>query len=245
MLPANIGDLVALEELLLTNNRLVRLPESVGQLAALQKAYLSENQIEELPSSVGNLTSLRTLHLRRNRLAVLPESFGMLPSLQDLVLSDNQLLALPWTFGQLGVCRNSCCAATGLPSSLAPSPSSHLSTDWSSRAIPCRSHRLMSVRRAFLQSRLISSSKGQERSAYSSVSRRRVPLALTCHQTFIDACLCSCMSSAACSLVHACSVRPHHVSPSSSAIRRMTAFCTATCQRFSRSAESVSCGKMT
>ncbi|MFX0113212.1 MAG: leucine-rich repeat domain-containing protein [Candidatus Hodarchaeota archaeon] len=85
----------------LPNKGLVVLPESIGNLAALQELILFSNHLEALPESFGKLKSLRFLNLVGNKLKTLPESFTELYSLQILYLNQNKLSNLPKTFGCL------------------------------------------------------------------------------------------------------------------------------------------------
>ena len=85
----------------LFNKELTSLPENIGQLNNLQELYISDNKLIYLPESLGELTKLQILNLVGNQLTSFPESFRRLKSLQRLSLSYNQLTSLPENFGQL------------------------------------------------------------------------------------------------------------------------------------------------
>ena len=104
-LPAAIGDLTALENLLLNNNRLVgAIPTEFGSLVNLKKLYLHGNLLfGALPSELGSLTSLTELLLTDNLLrGGIPVELGSLANLTKLWLDDNLLSgAIPAQLGNL------------------------------------------------------------------------------------------------------------------------------------------------
>lgn len=53
-----IGDLKQLQQLDVTENRLVRLPEQIGGLCNLTDLHLSQNQLSELPDGIGKPLSI-------------------------------------------------------------------------------------------------------------------------------------------------------------------------------------------
>ncbi len=103
-LPESLGQLTALQRLILSSNsQLSRLPESLGQLAALISLDLSSCEtLRTLPASVGQLGALRELSLRFcSNLTMLPESLELLGCLQVLDLEGcNQLALLPERWGR-------------------------------------------------------------------------------------------------------------------------------------------------
>ena len=104
-LPAAIGDLTALENLLLNNNLLVgSIPTEFGSLVNLKKLYLHGNLLfGALPSELGSLTSLTELLLTDNLLrGGIPSELGSLTNLTKLWLDDNLLSgAIPAQLGNL------------------------------------------------------------------------------------------------------------------------------------------------
>ncbi|WP_321473721.1 leucine-rich repeat domain-containing protein [uncultured Paludibaculum sp.] len=99
--PAEVADLIWLQELDLWNNQLTALPDWLGHLTQLQRLYLSTNQLTTLPDWLGHLTQLQRLDLSTNQLTTLPDWLGQLTQLQRLDLSNNQLTALSDWLGQL------------------------------------------------------------------------------------------------------------------------------------------------
>ena len=65
-LPDALGNMVALQELVLDSNGLTKLPETLGDLKYLKVLSLKRNQIKELPESVEGLIYLQELDLSEN-----------------------------------------------------------------------------------------------------------------------------------------------------------------------------------
>jgi GTPase SAR1 family protein len=99
--PLGLQDLVHLEFLDLTGNRLTRLPEGVSGFWRLRWLGLNFNALEALPEDLGAWAVLERLYLRRNRLTRLPEGVGQLPRLLELDLQGNQLTEVPGSFAEL------------------------------------------------------------------------------------------------------------------------------------------------
>jgi internalin A len=100
-LPPEIGQLINLQVLYLSDNQLSALPPEIGQLVNLQELYLFGNQLTELPPEIGQLANLQVLEIYYNRLSALPPEIGQLANLQTLSLRGNQLTELPPEIGQL------------------------------------------------------------------------------------------------------------------------------------------------
>ncbi|XP_053573589.1 LOW QUALITY PROTEIN: leucine-rich repeat-containing protein 28 [Bombina bombina] len=95
-LPENLAQkLPNLVELYLHSNNIVFVPEEIGSLVKLQSLDLSDNALEILCPDIGRLKSLRHLRLTNNRLKFLPPEIGKLKELQTLDLSTNHLVTLP------------------------------------------------------------------------------------------------------------------------------------------------------
>lgn len=103
--PACIGQLSLLRDLLLNFGRITSLPPAIGKLTNLKLLSLfngdSEYALESLPAEIGQLTSLEVLSFLSSRLTSLPATIGQLTSLKELQLAGNQLTSLPAEVRQL------------------------------------------------------------------------------------------------------------------------------------------------
>ena len=93
-IPAELGNLTNLEWLGLGRNRLSgEIPGELGSLVNLQELFLSENQLSgEIPAELGSLVNLQELFLSENQLSgEIPAELGNLPNLLVLYLSGNRL----------------------------------------------------------------------------------------------------------------------------------------------------------
>ena len=101
-IPPEIGNLAALEELILSSNQLSGpIPIEMGSLANLQWLFLSGNQLSgPIPFQIGRLANLQSLSFSINRLTgPIPAEMGALSNLEFLFLWGNQLTgALPQSF---------------------------------------------------------------------------------------------------------------------------------------------------
>ncbi len=103
VLPPEIGQFTALEELDLRYNDLIYFPVELGQLIALEDLNLSSNSLGVLPanqlaslfSRIGRLPALKELGLSANSLGSLPIEAGQWAALKKLDLSANSLGSLP------------------------------------------------------------------------------------------------------------------------------------------------------
>lgn len=100
-LPAGLRHLKHLNLFKANNNNLSELNPSIGECVALQELVLTFNQITKLPPTIGALTELRTLNVDSNFLKELPIEIGHLKQLGILSLRDNLLSHLPSEVGQL------------------------------------------------------------------------------------------------------------------------------------------------
>ena len=97
----SIGNFENLQELYLTENRLISIPESIGNLKSLKKINLSDNHIINLPNEIGYLINLRELYLNHNLIQVLPESISKLKKLEILSIWGNQLRISPKNMNEM------------------------------------------------------------------------------------------------------------------------------------------------
>ncbi|CAM9695974.1 unnamed protein product, partial [Scytosiphon promiscuus] len=94
-IPAELGELSALEQLHLTNNELYGgIPPELGKLANLKDLRLYCNCLTgSIPPQLGNLHALKKLVLYSNRLSgQIPQELEGMHALEELLLSDNNQL---------------------------------------------------------------------------------------------------------------------------------------------------------
>lgn len=105
-IPAQLGNLINLEQLDLYSNQLSgAIPPQLGNLAKLQWLRMYGNQLTgSIPASIGNLSSLKVLLLFDNELSgTIPSTLGNLGNLTHLDLAGNRLTgSIPMQFGDLG-----------------------------------------------------------------------------------------------------------------------------------------------
>lgn len=101
-LPAELGTLPNLAELILAENQLGKSPKTSWTWLngdAIKKKLvtldLGKNELTWLPPFLGQLTGLWTLSLNHNFLTTLPGNLGLLSSLRCLNIHENRLLGLP------------------------------------------------------------------------------------------------------------------------------------------------------
>lgn len=71
------------------------LPLEVCQLVTLERLWVSHNKLSSLPDELKNLTVLRELFLHRNNFEEIPECICKLPSLEFLWFSHNRIMSVP------------------------------------------------------------------------------------------------------------------------------------------------------
>ncbi|XP_003962530.1 leucine-rich repeat protein 1 [Takifugu rubripes] len=105
-LPATIGDLSCLSDLVLHNNHLEAFSDALC-LSSLQHSLhlldLSHNRLRALPAHFCRLRELVNLKLDNNELACLPFHVGRLSKLRYLSAAHNRLAALPGDFRKLSL----------------------------------------------------------------------------------------------------------------------------------------------
>lgn len=94
-LPAEIGLLTQLTDLILYDNQIQHLPKEIENLTAVKEIFISHNNIQELPPEIGKLKSLAILRLHKNQLKKLPKEIGQLKKLHTLSLSENPIEEIP------------------------------------------------------------------------------------------------------------------------------------------------------
>lgn len=94
----------ALRKLDLSNNHIKKLPATIGDLGCLSELILHNNHLEAFSVALCLSTLQRTLQLldlSQNRLRSLPAQFCQLRELVNLKLDDNELVCLPFHIGRL------------------------------------------------------------------------------------------------------------------------------------------------
>ncbi|XP_077477600.1 leucine-rich repeat protein 1 [Stigmatopora argus] len=100
--------LKALRKLDLSNNHIKKLPATIGDLGCLSELVLHSNHLESFSEALCLSTlqqTLQLLDLSQNRLQSLPAQFCQLRELVNLKLDDNKLLSLPFHLGRLNKLR--------------------------------------------------------------------------------------------------------------------------------------------
>jgi hypothetical protein len=94
VIPAQIGQLTALENIWLGGNGIAALPAEIGNCRALQFVDLSHNSLTTLPTEIGNLTALVSLDLSYNTITTLPAGFWSMTALVTVLLNHNALAGI-------------------------------------------------------------------------------------------------------------------------------------------------------
>lgn len=98
----------ALRKLDLSNNHIKKLPATIGDLGCLSELILHNNHLEAFSQALCLSTlqkTLQILDLSQNRLQMLPAQFCQLRELVNLKLDDNELVGLPFHIGRLSKLR--------------------------------------------------------------------------------------------------------------------------------------------
>jgi Leucine-rich repeat (LRR) protein len=97
VLPAEISQLVYLEDLDISQNVLVSIHANIGLLAKLSYINVSRNKLQELPNEMSDNVSLIDLRCTHNELRYIPFKIGLLGVLKWLDASDNEISYPPQT----------------------------------------------------------------------------------------------------------------------------------------------------
>lgn len=103
-----ISVFAALRKLDLSNNHIKKLPATIGDLSCLSELILHNNHLESFSEALCLSTLQRTLQLldlSQNRLRSLPAQFCQLRELVNLKLDDNELFCFPFHIGRLSKLR--------------------------------------------------------------------------------------------------------------------------------------------
>lgn len=82
-LPPVVANLHHLERLAIAHNQVSELPAWIGSLRALEQVVLINTKIQSLPDTLWSLPRLRTLYLADNPLSTLPAKIGRLAALEE------------------------------------------------------------------------------------------------------------------------------------------------------------------
>ena len=92
IIPAGIGNLVKLSQLIFANNQIATIPAEIEKLTNLEVMDLSQNQIATIPVGIGKLVKLKLLSFANNNITgSIPEGIFILPYLVTLSLGNNQI----------------------------------------------------------------------------------------------------------------------------------------------------------
>eukprot|EP00762_Andalucia_godoyi_P000104 ANDGO_02327.mRNA.1 Plant intracellular Ras-group-related LRR protein 4 len=100
-LPPDFGNLVNLKTLNLKRNFFTDIPPPLLSLFSLESLDMSYNVIESIPGGMGGMKGLKKLDLTSNRLHAVGPSLGLCSLLEVLVLRENKIATLPAEVGQL------------------------------------------------------------------------------------------------------------------------------------------------
>ena len=104
-IPAELSQLVRLEELSLSDNELTgEIPADLGRLSNLEELSLSDNELTgEIPADLGQLSSLLWINLDDNQLSgSVPAELGQISNLLTMDLENNRLSGpIPGELGRL------------------------------------------------------------------------------------------------------------------------------------------------
>ena len=93
---SDITSILSEDELYIQN-----IPDEIGNLVQLQTLDLSSNKVRELPAGIVRLTQLSSLYLYDNQIKTFPNEICQLTQLVSLDLSDNEIPFLPYEILQL------------------------------------------------------------------------------------------------------------------------------------------------
>jgi hypothetical protein len=90
-LPACIGEIKDLEDLLASGCGIEHFPLWLKSLTKLQMLYLTNNKLTDVPTWIGQFENLQRLQLTNNKIKDLPVSLADAPALSELLLESNPL----------------------------------------------------------------------------------------------------------------------------------------------------------
>ena len=100
-LPLKVCQLVTLERLWVSHNKLSTLPLELENLAVLKELFLHKNNFEEIPPCVCKLPSLEVLWFSNNKISAVPDNISQMTALRRLHLDYNLISHFPSSVCQL------------------------------------------------------------------------------------------------------------------------------------------------
>lgn len=82
--------LAPLRFLTLKNAGLKEIPQEIGQLIYLEELNLSQNELTTLPESMKDLKNLKRINLDHNHFSLFPDLIGAIPSLKHVSIDNNK-----------------------------------------------------------------------------------------------------------------------------------------------------------
>lgn len=88
-IPAEIGDLVNLEQLYIEGKEISSVPPVIGNLGKLTNLAITGTSVSSLPAEIGRLRNLLSLNVSKNKLVSIPPSMRDLTGLKDFEVWGN------------------------------------------------------------------------------------------------------------------------------------------------------------
>lgn len=95
VVPSAIGELINLQQLILSHNKITNVSKEIGNLSNLRKLFLDYNLITSIPREIGNLIKLEELNVGNNPITIFPDELCNLINLKRLYLTPDQLTNIP------------------------------------------------------------------------------------------------------------------------------------------------------
>ncbi len=94
-IPFDLGELIGLEVLDISNNKITGLPSEIETCTALTQLNVGNNELKNIPQEMGDLTSMTHLYFNNNELSQIYFDLSNLSNLEVLHLQNNQLDYIP------------------------------------------------------------------------------------------------------------------------------------------------------
>lgn len=100
-IPAQIGEMIMLRELIASFNKITRVPVELGKLKRLRRLILNNNRLKSLPLEIGLLDNLEEIIVSENSLEEIPMTIAKMSNLKILKLSNNKLRSIPYELADI------------------------------------------------------------------------------------------------------------------------------------------------